>query len=89
MFDLSAIAFSILVFGLVYIGLLNAAPALARLWLCGGGAVIAAAAVTLIVLALGILFRSLGLALWSIVFGVLFGAPAGAWLTWRLTKPRP
>jgi hypothetical protein len=87
MFDLSAIAFAILVFGLVYIGLLNAAPALARLWLCAGGAVIGGAAITLVILALGILFGSLGLALWSIAFGMLFGVPAGAWLTWRLTKP--
>jgi hypothetical protein len=92
--DHSAVAFVILIFVVVYLAALKINLALARLVLVGGGALFGIAVFVLIAAARipnvtgqdALAWRGPFFAIMPVA--IFFGGPAGAWLVWRLTRPK-
>jgi drug/metabolite transporter superfamily protein YnfA len=92
--DHSAVAFVILIFVIVYLAALKLDPALARVVLAAGGALFGIA-IFIFLVAGSIIdasrwnaFEWRGPYFAIMPVAILFGSPAGAWVVWRLTRPK-
>jgi len=92
--DHSAVAFVVLIFVIVYIVALKLNLALARIVLAGGSALFGIAVIILIAAARITDVSGRDILMWRGPFfaimpvAIFFGGPAGAWVVWRLTRPK-
>ncbi len=92
--DHSAVAYVVLIFVIVYLVALKINLALARLVLTAGGALFSIAVFILIAAARVPDVTGRDIFEWRGPFfaimpvAIFFGGPAGAWVVWRLTRPK-